>query len=57
MPIRYESRDEDQPVQVVAGDGSGSTAELDGAIAELSVRPDGTVTAEVRIPGPEYGQV
>ena len=25
---------------------------LDGAIASLQVRPDGTVTAEIRIPGP-----
>jgi hypothetical protein len=25
---------------------------IDGAVAELAVRPDGTVTAEIRIPGP-----
>lgn len=24
----------------------------DGAVAELAVQPDGTVTAEIRIPGP-----
>ena len=36
-----------QPVEVIP-DGSA----IDGAVAELSMRPDGTITAEIRIPGP-----
>jgi hypothetical protein len=25
---------------------------VDGSVAELAVQPDGTITAEIRIPGP-----
>jgi hypothetical protein len=31
----------------------GDRSHLDGAVAELQVNPDGTVTAEIRIPAPQ----
>ena len=30
---------------------------IDGAVVELQVHPDGIVTAEIRIPGREYGPI
>ena len=30
---------------------------IDGAVAELAAHPDGTVTAEIRIPAPQPGRM
>jgi len=35
--------------------GIATGTDIDGAVAELCAAPDGTITAEVRIPGPQPG--